>query len=170
MADDVLRVTRADWGVRLVLDRPAKLNALNGALVHALGIFSHERSNLALMRAYDDSPAEELAYACPRIRIVMNPPAPDGATPQHGDDTEEVLMPEDALALQILAAMGQMRATTPEVRAQVEPWLEARTVDADATAFVREHAGVLLSGIREARDDSKKPTVEEALGRRAAEP
>ena len=32
----VLRTTRTDWGVRLVLDRPAKLNALNGPLVHAL--------------------------------------------------------------------------------------------------------------------------------------
>jgi hypothetical protein len=154
---DVLesRLSTADVGLRC-------------ALVHALGIFSHERTNLALVRAYDDSPPEELAYVCPRVRVIMNPPAPDGSTPAHGDDSEEVLMPEDALALQILAAMGQMRATSPDVRAQVEPWLEARTVDADATAFVREHAGVLLTGIREARDDSKKPTVEQALGRPAA--
>ena len=36
MADDVLRVTRTDWGVRFMLDRPQKLNALNGPLVHAL--------------------------------------------------------------------------------------------------------------------------------------
>ena len=36
VADDVLRITRTDWGVRFVLDRPQKLNALNGALVHAL--------------------------------------------------------------------------------------------------------------------------------------
>ena len=36
MSDDVLRITRTDWGVRFVLDRPQKLNALNGALVHAL--------------------------------------------------------------------------------------------------------------------------------------
>ena len=36
MADDVLKVIRTDWGVRFVLDRPQKLNALNGALVHAL--------------------------------------------------------------------------------------------------------------------------------------
>ncbi|HET6583849.1 MAG TPA: HEAT repeat domain-containing protein [Nannocystaceae bacterium] len=142
---------------------------LRCALVHALGIFAHERSNLALMHAYDESPPEELAYVCPRIRIVMNPPGADPtATPNpslNAIDAEEVLMPEDALALQILAAMGQMRATSPEVRAAVEPWLEARTVDADATAFVREHSSVLLSGIREARDDSKKPTVEEALRR-----
>jgi len=146
------RLSTADIGLRC-------------AIVHALGIFAHEGSNLALIRAYDDSPAEELAYVCPRSSIVMNPPAPDGATPPSGDDLEEVLMPEDALALRILAAMGQMRATSPEVRAAVEPWLEARTVDQDATAFVREHAGVLLAGIREARDDSKRPTVEQALGR-----
>ena len=37
MADEaVLRTTRTDWGVRLTLDRPAKLNALNGPLVEAL--------------------------------------------------------------------------------------------------------------------------------------
>jgi enoyl-CoA hydratase len=36
VADDVLRVIRTEWGVRLVLDRPQKLNALNGPLVHAL--------------------------------------------------------------------------------------------------------------------------------------
>ena len=138
---------------------------LRCAIVHALGIFAHERSNLPLIRAYDDSPPEELAYVCPRVSIVMNPPAPEGTVPQGGNDLEEVLMPEDALALRILAAMWQMRATSPEVRAVVEPWLEVRVVDADATAFVREHAGVLLSGIREARDDSKRPTVEQALGR-----
>jgi enoyl-CoA hydratase len=32
----VLRTERTSWGVRLVMDRPAKLNALNGALVKAL--------------------------------------------------------------------------------------------------------------------------------------
>src|SRR3954468_11215170 len=36
VAEDVLRVARTDWGVRFILDRPQKLNALNGALVHAL--------------------------------------------------------------------------------------------------------------------------------------
>src|SRR5690348_3800750 len=32
----VLRTEDTPWGVRLVMDRPTKLNALNGALVHAL--------------------------------------------------------------------------------------------------------------------------------------
>jgi len=34
--DDLVRVTRTPWGVRLTLDRPAKLNALSGPLVAAL--------------------------------------------------------------------------------------------------------------------------------------
>lgn len=142
---------------------------LRCAIVHSLGVFSHERSNLALVKAYDSSTPAELATVCARIQVPMSPalpadaPAADVRVP---DDVEELLMPDDALALKILAAMGQMRATTPEVRAVVEPWLEARTLDADATAFVREHAGVLLSGIREARNDALKPSVEEALDRR----
>jgi enoyl-CoA hydratase len=38
VADEpVLLTTRTDWGVRLTLNRPAKLNALDGALVSALG-------------------------------------------------------------------------------------------------------------------------------------
>ena len=37
MADEpVLLTTRTPWGVRLTLNRPAKLNALNGAMVDAL--------------------------------------------------------------------------------------------------------------------------------------
>ena len=37
MVDEpVLLTTRTPWGVRLTLNRPAKLNALNGPLVHAL--------------------------------------------------------------------------------------------------------------------------------------
>jgi enoyl-CoA hydratase len=35
-ADPVLLVARTSWGVRLTLNRPAKLNALSGELVRAL--------------------------------------------------------------------------------------------------------------------------------------
>ena len=35
-AEPVLRTTPTAWGVRLILDRPAKLNALNGPLIRAL--------------------------------------------------------------------------------------------------------------------------------------
>lgn len=128
---------------------------LRCAIVHALGIFADERSNLALVRAYDDSTEAELAYGCPRISIPMSP---DG-----NDDFEEILMPEDTLALKILQSMGQMRATTPEIRAVVEPWLQARADDTSATLFIQEGARTLLAGIREGRNDATKPTVEQAL-------
>jgi len=131
---------------------------LRCAIVHALGIFAHEASNLPLVRTYEDSTAAELAFVCPPISIGMSP---DGA-----EDFEEILMPPDTLSLKILGAMGQMRATSPEVRAVVEPWLERRIVDPDATLFVQEGARTLLAGIRESRDDGRRPSVEEALRRR----
>lgn len=142
--------------VTLLEDRlPTADVELRCAIVHALGIFAHERSNLALVRTHDDSTAAELTFVCPRIRIFMSPDAQD--------DAEEILMPEDTLALKILVAMGQMRATSPEVRKVVEPWLEARVADPNVTAFVTEGARAVLNGIREGRDDSKRPTVEEAF-------
>lgn len=145
--------------VHLLEDRlPTADVELRCAIVHGLAIMAHERSNLALVRAYDDATSEELAFVCPRIRLSLAP-----ADVTEGTDVAELLVPEDALALQILAAMGQMRATTPEIRAVVEPWLERRVVDPTATVFVQEAARALLGGIREARDDSKKPSVEEAL-------
>jgi HEAT repeat protein len=144
-----------DFG-RLLEDRLVTADVeLRCAIVHALGIFAHERSNLALVRAYDDSTEAELAFGCPRISIPMSP---DGK-----EDFEEILMPEDNLALKIIASMGQMRATTPEIRAVVEPWLQARVDDTTATLFIQEGARTLLAGIREARNDATKPTVEEAL-------
>ena len=53
VAEHVLQVTRTDWGVRFVLDRPQKLNALNGSLVHAL------------MDALDDAEAD------PDVRVIV---------------------------------------------------------------------------------------------------
>ena len=54
MADDpVLLTTQTDWGVRLTLNRPAKLNALDGSLV------------AALVAAFD------AAEAHPDIRVVV---------------------------------------------------------------------------------------------------
>ncbi|MBC8068328.1 MAG: hypothetical protein IAG13_08340 [Deltaproteobacteria bacterium] len=142
--------------VHILEDRlPTAGVELRCAIVHALGIFAHERANLALVRAFDDSTAAELDTLCPRITVMMSP--------DRAEDGEDILMPDDALALKILASMGQMRATNPDVRAVVEPWLERRIVDPDATLFVQEGARALLSGIREARDDSTKPSVEEAF-------
>ncbi len=147
--------------VHLLEDRlPTADVQLRCAIVHGLAIMAHERSNLALVRTYDDATSEELAFVCPRIRLPLAPPDAIDST-----DVAELLVPEDALALQIIGAMGQMRATTPEIRATVEPWLEARITDPTATVFVQEAARALLGGIREVRDDRKKPSVEEALGR-----
>ena len=142
--------------VRILEERlPTADVELRCAIVHALGIFAHEGSNLALVRAYDDSTPTERDTLCPRVTVMMSP--------DRNEDGEDMLMPDDALALKILASMGQMRATNPEIRAVVEPWLEKRIVDPNVTLFVQEGARALLTGIREARDDSKKPTVEEAF-------
>lgn len=142
--------------IRILEDRLPTANVeLRCAIAHAMGIFAHERANLALVRAYDDSTSEELAFVCPRMTIMMSP--------DRAEDGEELFMPDDVLALKIIASMGQMRATSPDVRGVVEPWLERRIVDPDATLFIQEGARALLKGIREGQDDSKKPTVEEAF-------
>ena len=51
--DQVLSTVTTAWGVRLVLDRPAKLNALNGALVAAL------------------TDALDVAEANPDVRVIV---------------------------------------------------------------------------------------------------
>jgi enoyl-CoA hydratase/carnithine racemase len=51
--DEVLSTVPTPWGVRLVLDRPAKLNALNGALVAAL------------------TDALDAAEANPEVRVIV---------------------------------------------------------------------------------------------------
>lgn len=126
------------------------------AIVHALGIVADERSNLALKRAYDDGTPDEHAYVCPRLSFSMRP---DGA-----DDVVELLRPERKYAMKIVMSMAQMRATTPEIRGEVEPWLEARSGDATTLPEVREAAASLLRGIQSGRDDATKKSVDEALG------
>jgi hypothetical protein len=126
------------------------------ALVHALGILADERSNLALTEAYDRASPQQRAETCPMIRLNMRP--------DREDDAEDLLVPQDTFANKILLSMGGMRATTPEVRGVVEPWLVALISDPTTEGVVREPARNLLSGIRAARDDSASSTVEAALG------
>jgi len=126
------------------------------AIVHALGILADERSNLALMAAYDRASAEQRALVCPRIRLSMRP---DG-----NEDFEDLLMPQDAYAMKIVFTMGQMRATSSEIREKVEPWLETVIANPATTPGMREGGRTLLAGIREGRDDSEKASVEQALG------
>lgn len=133
------------------------------AAVHALGILRDERSNLALMQAYDAVPPEQRTALCPRWQLSMRP---DGGP----DDRKDLFMPEDVLAMQVVISMAQMRATDPAVRAEVEPWLERVSADAQTPPEAAESFRVLLAGIREGQDDTQLPSVEQALKDARAQP
>ena len=127
------------------------------AIVHSLGILADEKSNLALTELHDGlSPAEQ-ATICPRWQLSMRP---DGDT----DDRVELFMPQDTLSMKVIMTMAQMRATSPEVRAEVEPWLERVIADEESTPATKEAGKSLLAGIREGRDDSQMKSIDEALG------
>ncbi len=127
------------------------------AIVHGLGILADERSNIALIHAYDDATPDELTYVCPRITISLSP---DGTA----DDDVELLRPERKLGMKIMLALGQMRATSPQIREVVEPWLVQLAADQTALHEVREGGASLLEGIRGGRNDADAKTVDEALG------
>lgn len=116
------------------------------AIIHSLGVLADERSNLALMHAYDGVSPSERERVCERITVHASP---DGEL-----DREDLLMPQERLGMKTIQAMGAIRATTPQIRAQVEPWLEALIADEGAQGLTRESAQSLLSGIRAQRDDS----------------
>lgn len=125
------------------------------AIIHSLGILADESSNLALMRAYDATPHDLRYTVCPTIAVHMRP--------DRRDDRIDLLMPQETLVMKVLKAMGQMRATTPEIRSQVEIWLAAMIADPDTSPATREAAQSLLSGVQDGRDDSKMKSVKEAL-------
>lgn len=118
------------------------------AIVHSLGIIADERANLALMHAYDTATPEERDTKCPSHTVFLRP---DGA-----DEPADLLLPPSTYENKILATMGQMRATKPEIRAVVEPWLEAliaaRASNEDDLFAPRARS--LLEGIRQGRDDT----------------
>jgi hypothetical protein len=144
--------------VRILQERlPTAGPALRCAIVHSLGILAHERSNLALMRAYDDADAAGRTARCPSIGLSMRP---DGDL----SDRIDLLQPEESFALKIVLSMAQMRATSPEIRRHVEPWLRARIDDETREADFRESARALLDGIEQGRDDRQAKSVDEALG------
>lgn len=118
------------------------------AIVHSLAILGDERANLALMHAYDTATPAERDTPCPSETVFLRP---DGA-----DEPADLLVPPDTYALKILSTMGFVRATAPEFRGAVEPWLE-RVIAArsgEPGLFV-PRAQSLLDGIREGRDDTK---------------
>ncbi len=124
---------------------PAAPLASKCAIVHALGVLADERSNLALMHAYDALTPEGRDVLCESISVYV---APDG---EH--DREDLLMPRERYAMKTLQAMGAMRATSPEIREQVEPWLERVIAAPETEPLIRESAQSLLSGIRQQRND-----------------
>jgi hypothetical protein len=115
------------------------------AIVHALGVLTDERSNLALIHAYQGLSPAERETVCTSEAIF--------ASPDHEDDREDILMPQDTYAMKTLQAMGGMRATTAQIRAEVEPWLETLVADEQTGHVFRESAQSLLTGIREQRND-----------------
>lgn len=119
------------------------------AIIHALGVLTDERSNLALVHAYQGLSPAERTMICTSEAIF--------AAPDREDDREDLLVPQDTYAMKTLHAMGGMRATTAQIRAEVEPWLETLIADEQTTHVFRESAQSLLTGIREQRNDRPKP-------------
>lgn len=126
---------------------PAAPLATKCAIVHALGVLGDERSNLALMHAYESLSAEEREILCEPISMVASP---DG---EH--DVDDLQQPRERYGMKTIQALGAMRATAPEIRAQIEPWLEAVIARSDTADLTRETARSLLAGIRSQRDDSQ---------------
>jgi hypothetical protein len=119
------------------------------ALVHSLGTIGDERANLALMHAFDTATPEELNAKCPAATVFLRP---DG-----GDEPADLLLPPTTYENKILATMGQVRATNPEIRKLVEPWLEgliASRPPSEEDLFA-PRARSLLEGIRLGRDDTE---------------
>jgi hypothetical protein len=119
------------------------------ALVHSLGTIGDERANLALMHAYDTATPEERNTKCPAATVFLRP---DGA-----DEPADLLLPPTTYENKILATMGQVRATNPEIRKSVEPWLEALIAARvpDEEDLFAPRARSLLEGIRLGRDDTE---------------
>lgn len=124
---------------------PAAPLATKCAIVHSLGVLADERSNLALMHAHDSLTSEQRWFLCESISV--------SASPDGKHDREDLLMPRERYAMKTIQSMGAMRATTPDIRKQVEPWIERLIATADTPTVVREAAGSLLAGIREQRND-----------------
>ena len=101
------------------------------------------------MHAFDTATPEELTAKCPAATVFLRP---DG-----GDEPADLLLPPTTYENKILATMGQVRATNPEIRKLVEPWLEgliASRTPSEEDLFA-PRARSLLEGIRLGRDDTE---------------
>jgi hypothetical protein len=132
---------------------PAAPFLLKCAIVHSLGIMADERSNLALMHAWKAVPVGDRFELCPAKHVFARP---DGA-----GDRQDLMMPGETYAIKTLESMGTMRASRPEIRAEVEPFLEQIIADEANTKATREAAQSLLTGIQEQRNDLAEPRLYE---------
>ncbi len=134
---------------RLLADRlPAAPFEVRCSIVHGLEIMQDEASNRPLMHAWNTMTTQERLSVCEKHILNVSP---DGT-----EDPHELSSPE-TYAIKTLDAMGRSRATDPELRAEVEPWLEAIGEDQDLTLATRESAQSLLAGIRDVRNDIQEP-------------
>jgi HEAT repeat protein len=113
-------------------------------ILHALMIVKDERSNLALIDAYEATAPVQRREVCPMTILRLDPQ-------RRADDY--LIIPTETYAIATLEAMGRMRATAPEIRAIVEPWLDGVAKDPEASLATRESAASLAAGIRTQRDD-----------------
>ncbi|MCY0986009.1 hypothetical protein OV203_02640 [Nannocystis sp. ILAH1] len=133
----------------MLTDRlPSAAFPVRCAIVFSLGILGNERANVPLMHAYDTATPEERTTTCPVEVVYLRP---DGQ-----QDHFELLLPVDNYENHIFKVLGQIRATSPEIRAEVEPWLERLVAAHKGDGTLKsDRAQSLLDGIRSARDDSK---------------
>lgn len=131
---------------------PAAPFEVKCSIVHALMILGDEASNIPLMHAWDGMPTEQRFNVCTPLTLTVEP---DGT----GD--EQKLVSQETYAMKTLEAMGRMRATSPNIRTRVEPWLREQIADEDNTLKTREAATSLLTGISSGRDDIEAATPAE---------
>ena len=124
---------------------PAAPLATKCAIVHSLGVLADERSNLALIHAYDSVSPEDRQTICGPIAVRL--------APDHERDREDLMLPSRRFGMKTIQSMAKMRATSPQIREQVEPWLEAVIASDQTAALVKESAQSLLTGIRQRRND-----------------
>jgi len=134
---------------KLLAERmPAASLQVRCAIVDAFGLLAKEEGNLPLVHAYEAASPAELATKCEPVTVRWRP--------DRGDDHFDLFLPADTYQNKIFGVLGQIRATSPDIRAVVEPFLE-RVIAAsrgDGT-LTTSRAQSLLDGIRTARDDSK---------------
>lgn len=134
---------------RMLADRlPAAPFSVRCSIVHGLEIMQDEASNRPLMHAWDTMAPDQRLAVCEKHVLSVSP---DGT-----EDPHELTTPE-TYAIKTLDAMGRSRATDPDLRAEVEPWLEIIAEDEAVTLATRESAQSLLAGIRDVRNDITEP-------------